>query len=130
MRGQGIQYSSARDGELATVSSAWASALLKRFFAGPRAGKLRGRTGIWYYDTRDLPSNDLREHARRLPEVLGDSDRINQLRVVLGREHAHASVSFYWCGARGAPEPIVPDFVVEPILHLGATIETDFQRAS
>jgi hypothetical protein len=49
----------------------------------------------------------------------------------LGREHAHASVSFYWCGAHGAPEPDIKQFVLDPILQqLGATIETDFQHAS
>jgi Domain of unknown function (DUF4279) len=50
------------------------------FYAGPRAGNLIGRTGIWYYDTRDLASPDLADHLRRLVALLypvpGSLDRV------------------------------------------------------
>jgi Domain of unknown function (DUF4279) len=98
--------------------------------AGRRAGDLRGRTGIWYYDTRDLPSNDLAEHARRILALLGDQKRIDLLRDVLKREHANASLSLFWMGPPGTPEPEITE-MIEPIaMQLGASIETDFQHAA
>ena len=83
------------------------------FYAGPHAGKLTGRTGIWYFDTRDLASRDLANHLRCIVELLypepGNLDRVNELRHVMGREHATAHVSCFWFGKRGALPPTVPE---------------------
>ena len=83
------------------------------FYAGPHAGKLTGRTGIWYFDTRDLASRDLANHLRCIVELLypepGNLDRVNELRHVMGREHATAHVSCFWFGKRGALPPTVSE---------------------
>jgi hypothetical protein len=103
------------------------------FCAGPRAGKLIGRTGIWYFDTRDLASRDLGDHLRRIVELLypehGNVDRVNKLRNVMGREHATAHVSCFWFGAPGARPPTIPDDVRTALARLPAEIETDFHPA-
>ena len=40
------------------------------FHAGPRAGELVGRTGIWYLDTRGLANRDLNDHLRCIVKLL------------------------------------------------------------
>jgi hypothetical protein len=40
------------------------------FYAGPHAGHLKGRTGIWYFDTRDIRSDDLADHLRYIVKLL------------------------------------------------------------
>src|SRR5216683_8335840 len=43
----------------------------EEFFAGPHAGKLRGRTGIWFLATDKLvPSDDLGDHLRFVHDLL------------------------------------------------------------
>jgi hypothetical protein len=100
------------------------------FRAGARAGELRGRTGIWYFDTRDVGSHDLADHLRYIVKLLypepDNSDRINHLRNVLGNEHAKAHVSCFWHGKHGAAPPVIPDDVHAALARLGAEIETDF----
>jgi hypothetical protein len=103
------------------------------FYAGPRTGNLTGRTGIWYFDTRDLESRDLTDHLRCIVKLLypepGNVDRVNQLRRVMGREHATAHVSGFWFGKRGALHPDIPEDVRAALACLPAEIETDFHRA-
>ena len=103
------------------------------FYAGPHAGNLTGRTGIWYFDTRDLASRDLADHLRCIIELLypepGNVDRVNKLREVMGREHATAHVSCFWFGKRGARPPTIPDDVRAALACLPAEIETDFHKA-
>ena len=59
------------------------------FFAGPRAGNLRGRTGMWFLATDKLvPSDDLQDHLAFVQQLLlsptpGDTSRIAKLRAVL-----------------------------------------------
>ena len=62
------------------------------FFAGPRAGNLRGRTGMWFLATDKLvPSDDLQDHLAFVQKLLsptpGDTSRIAKLRAIL-RAHA------------------------------------------
>jgi Domain of unknown function (DUF4279) len=103
------------------------------FYAGPRAGQLVGRTGIWYFDTRDLTSPDLADHLRRVMDLLypepGNVDRVNRLRNVMERENATAHVSCFWFGAPGAPPPTIPEDVRAALARLPAEIETDFHQA-
>ncbi len=102
----------------------------ERFQAGPRAGTLTGRTGIWYFDTRDLASQDLTDHLRRIVDLLfpgrGNVDRLNQLRAVMDRESAAAHVSCFWYGKPGMQPPQVPDDVRAALARLPAEVETDF----
>jgi hypothetical protein len=103
------------------------------FYAGPRAGKLTGRTGIWYFDTRDLARRDLSDHLRCIVKLLypepGNLDRVNKLREVMERERATAHVSCFWFGKRGAPPPAIPDEIRAALAGLPAEIETDFHKA-
>src|SRR5512147_1466742 len=62
------------------------------FFAGPHAGDLRGRTGIWFLSTdKHVPSDDLADHLEFMRTLLhptrGDNSRIAALCDVL--KHAH-----------------------------------------
>jgi len=103
------------------------------FYAGQHAGNLTGRTGIWYFDTRDLASRDLADHLRCIVKLLypepGNADRVNKLRNVMGREHVTAHVSCFWFGKRGASAPIIPEEVRAALACLPAEIETDFHKA-
>jgi Domain of unknown function (DUF4279) len=103
------------------------------FYAGLRAGKLVGRTGIWYFETRDLASPDLADHLRRVVDLLypepGNVDRVNRLRDVMEREHAASHVSCFWFGAPGAPPSTIPEDVRAALARLPAEIETDFHQA-
>jgi hypothetical protein len=103
------------------------------FYAGPRAGKLTGRTGIWYFDTRDLASRDLSDHLRCIVKLLypepGNLDRVNKLREVMERERATAHVSCFWFGKRGALPPAISDDIRAALADLPAEIETDFHKA-
>ena len=103
------------------------------FYAGPQAGTLAGRTGIWYFDTRDLASRDLADHLRCIVKLLypepGNVDRVNNLREVMGRKHATAHVSCFWFGERGAAPPAIPDDIRAALAGLPAEIETDFHKA-
>jgi len=98
--------------------------------AGPRSGKLTGRTGIWYFDTRDLDSPRLADHLRRIVDLLypepGSTERVERLRAVLGRERAEAHVSCFWYGKRGARPPVIPEEVRAALARVPAEIDTDF----
>ena len=105
------------------------------FHAGARAGDLIGRTGIWYFDTSDLPSHDLSEHLRRIVSLLysrtdDNALRLNRLREVMTRERAAAHVSCFWYGKAGMQQPIVPNDVRLALESLPADIETEFHTAS
>lgn len=98
------------------------------FFAGPHAGTLTGQTGLWYFDTRDITSDDLADHLRQIIDLLypgGTVDRINRLRNVLDREHAKARVSCFWYGRHGAQPPVISDEVCAALARLPAEIEAD-----
>jgi hypothetical protein len=103
------------------------------FYAGPHAGNLTGRTGIWYFDTRDLASRDLTDHLRRIVELLypepGNVDRVTKLRNLMRQEHATAYVSCFWFGKPGAQPPAIPEDVRAALAGLPAEIETDFHEA-
>src|SRR6266536_3595824 len=100
------------------------------FTAGPRAGNLTGRTGIWYFDTREMASHNLTDHLRAIVKLIfpetDDTDRVTQLREVMAREHAEAHVSCFWYGKEGARPPAVPDDIRAALARLPADIETDF----
>src|SRR5207237_8337181 len=103
----------------------------EEFFAGPNAGKLRGRTGIWLLATDKLvDSDDLRDHLAFVQELLypkpRDHSRITQLRNALERTHSHAHVTCFWHGAPGEIAPEIPRQFKSATKPLAAAIETDF----
>lgn len=102
------------------------------FDAGTRTGTLIGRTGIWYFDTRDMPSHDLIQHLRFIVTLLYPelgADRVDRLRDVMRLERAAAHVSCFWYGKPGMQPPAIPKDVRAALAQLPADIETEF-RAS
>ena len=104
------------------------------FIGGPRAGDLRGRTGMWFLSTdKHVPSDDLGDHLEFVRTLLypkpGDDSRIAALCEVLKHAHSRARITCFWRGDPGEADPPIPaDFrlVSQP---LGADVETDFAIA-
>ena len=104
----------------------------EEFFAGPRAGNLRGRTGMWFLATDNLvPSDNPRDHMGFVQKLLsptpGDTSRIAKLRVILERTHSLAHVTCFWRGHPGETAPQIPGRFKSAIEPLAADIETDFR---
>jgi hypothetical protein len=101
------------------------------FFAGPRAGMLRGRTGMWFLATDKLvPSDNLADHLQFIEKLLypalDDTSRIDALRAILERTHSRAHVTCFWRGDPGDPAPPIPAHFKSAIQPLAADIEFDF----
>jgi hypothetical protein len=103
----------------------------EEFIAGPRAGTLRGRTGIWFLATDDLvASDDLPDHLHFVQNLLypepQDDRRVSKLREILDRRHSGAHVTCFWRGDPGEAAPKIPERFKAAIHPLAADIETDF----
>jgi hypothetical protein len=106
----------------------------EEFFAGPHAGRLRGRTGIWFLSTdKIVSSEDLRDHLHFVEHLFypepDDNSRITALKAVLARAHALAHVTCFWRGDPGKAAPEFPRSFSVAIEPLAADIETDFAPA-
>jgi hypothetical protein len=106
----------------------------EEFFAGPHAGNLRGRTGIWFLTTDKLvPSDDLEDHLAFVQKLLypvpDDASRIANLHDILKRTHSSAHVTCFWRGDHGEAVPRIPDSFKSAIKPLAGNIETDFASA-
>jgi len=104
----------------------------EEFFAGPNAGELRGRTGIWFLATDDLVhSDDLRDHLEFVQQLLypkaKDHSRITQLRNALERAHSRAHITYFWHGEPEETAPQIPAQLKSAVEPLAAKIETDFR---
>jgi Family of unknown function (DUF5677)/Domain of unknown function (DUF4279) len=105
----------------------------EEFVAGPRAGTLHGRTGMWFLATDKLVrSDDLQDHLQFIEKLLypapGDTGRIAALRAILERTHSRARVTCFWRGDPGEPAPQIPDWFKSVAKRLAANIETDFEE--
>ncbi|MBV8577358.1 MAG: DUF4279 domain-containing protein [Acetobacteraceae bacterium] len=103
----------------------------EEFFAGPHAGKLRGRTGIWFLATdRLVPSDHLGDHFAFVEQLLypegGEDSRIRKLRDILERTHSRAHFTCFWRGERDEPVPKVTPSLKSAIKSLNADVGTDF----
>jgi hypothetical protein len=103
----------------------------EEFYAGPRAGTLRGRTGMWFLATDKLvDSDDLADHLRLVETLLypapRDDSRIAAIRDILARTHSRAHVTCFWRGQLGECAPQLPGRFKSAILPLTADIEIDF----
>src|SRR5271169_6406144 len=103
----------------------------EEFFAGPRAGNLHGRTGMWFLATDKLvPGDNLQDHLAFVQKLLsprpGDTSRITKLRAVLNRTHSRAHVTCFWRGEPGEPAPQIPVEFKSAMGALTADLETDF----
>jgi hypothetical protein len=101
----------------------------ERYFAGPRTGELRGRTGIWLLSTEHAVSgSDLDRHLSYLANLVfkDEPGRAAALSRLTAGRHLKAHVSCFWHGRAGAPIPTIPPQVTEAFRQLPAEIETDF----
>jgi hypothetical protein len=103
----------------------------EKFFAGPYAGPLRGRTGIWFLSTdTHVASDDLGDHLEFVRTMLyprpGDSSHISAVCDVLKHAHSRARITCFWRGDPGKAEPRIPEEFRSAVEPLGANIETDF----
>jgi hypothetical protein len=103
----------------------------EEFFAGPHAGNLHGRTGMWFLATDQLvTSDDLEDHLGFLEKLLypapGDANRIAKLRAILKRGRARAHITCFWRGEPGESAPQIPTLFRAAVEPLAADIETDF----
>lgn len=106
----------------------------EEFFAGPHAGNLRGRTGIWFLATDKLvPSDDLSDHLAFVQKLLDagpvDCARVAALREILDRTHSRAHITCFWHGDPGELAPQIPDRFRSVVKPLAADIETVFSAA-
>ncbi|HEY3911719.1 MAG TPA: DUF4279 domain-containing protein [Stellaceae bacterium] len=103
----------------------------QEFFAGLRAGNLRGRTGMWFLATdKFVHSDDLQDHFAFVQQLLsptpGDTSRLARLRGILERTHSQAHITCFWRGEPGEPAPSIPNQFRSAIEALAADVETDF----
>lgn len=103
----------------------------EEFFAGPHAGILRGRTGIWFLATdKHVPSDDLDDHLRFVRNLLyqapDDYSRILKLREILKASHSAAHVTCFWRGDPGETAPQIPGHFKSAVEPFAPDIETDF----
>ena len=103
----------------------------EEFCAGPHAGPLRGRTGIWFLSTDNhVPSDDLGDHLEFVRTLLdptpGDDSRITALRDVLKYMQSRAHLTCFWRGDPGEATPPISEEFRSEIEALGADVETDF----
>ena len=103
----------------------------EEFVAGQHAGKLRGRTGIWFLATDRLVSgDDLGDHLAFVQKLLypqpSDNSLVMRLRDVLGRARSEAHITCFWRGDRKETAPQIPDRFKSAVEPLAADIETDF----
>jgi hypothetical protein len=104
----------------------------KSYFAGPRAGYVTGRTGVWVLATDGLvDSADLDRHLEHLvDQIFGGPDlkqRLKQLHEVVSREGVTADVACFWRGAPSAQAPTISEDVIRKFRQLAAEIDTDFE---
>ena len=103
----------------------------EEFFAGPHAGMLTSRTGMWFLATDKLvASDDLGDHLAFIQKLLrpapSDDRRIRGLSEVLKRARSHAHVTCFWHGDPGETAPQIPTWFKSAIEPLATDIETDF----
>ena len=93
------------------------------FIVGPRAGDLRGRTGMWFLSTdKHVPSDDLGDHLEFVRTLLypkpSDSSRIDALHDVLEQARSRACITCFWRGDPGEAEPHIPEEFHSAIMPL------------
>ena len=102
------------------------------YFAGPRAGQVTGRTGVWILATdRVVEGAELDRHLEHLLALVfrgpDCTKRLKQLHELMSCDGVVAVVSCFWRGVPGARPPVVPTHVISKLDQLPAEIETDFE---
>ena len=104
----------------------------ERYLAGPRAGHVTGRTGVWVLASDSVVDGaELDRHLEHVANLIfGHPDReerLKQLRELMSRHGIKADVSCFWRGGPGTRPPSVPENVIRTFRELPAEIETDFE---
>jgi Domain of unknown function (DUF4279) len=102
------------------------------YLAGPRAGYVTGRTGVWALATDGpVDSPELDQHLDYLLDLVfrrpDREERLKQLREAMSRDGVKADVSCFWRGGPGASPPAVSKDAICMLQQLPAEIETDFE---
>lgn len=82
------------------------------YYAGPRTGYLRGRTGVWYVTSEYVESSTLADHVAFLQRF-----PLPKLRDIIQRRGLRATISVF--GGRGP----IPATLIEVAEALEATID-------
>jgi hypothetical protein len=101
----------------------------EEYFAGPRAGMVKGHTGIWLLSTDELVnSSDLERHISYLLKLIfaDGGDRPARLHQLMANRGLKAHVSCFWHGKAGIHAPELPTSAIDAFKRLPAEIETDF----
>ena len=104
----------------------------ERYLAGPRAGYVTGRTGVWVLATDSaLDSAELDRHLEYLADLIfrepAREERLKQLHELMSQDGLKADVSCFWRGGPGIRPPLIPGNVISSFRELSAEIETDFE---
>jgi hypothetical protein len=104
----------------------------ERYLAGPRAGYVTGRTGVWVLASDGaIDSAELDPHLEYLvaPIFAGPDreERLKQLHDLMSSDGVKADVSCFWRGRPDTRPPSVPAKVISRLNQLPAEIETDFE---
>jgi len=102
------------------------------YLAGPRAGYVTGRTGVWVLATDNVvDSADLDRHLEHLVDLIfrgpDRKQRLKQLHEVMSRDGLKADVSCFWRGGPGTQPPALSKDAIRKLPQLPAEIETDFE---
>ncbi len=103
----------------------------ERYLAGPRAGYVTGRTGVWILASDGaIDGAELDPHLEHLVDLIfagpDREERLKQLHELMSRDGVKADVSCFWRGRPGTRPPLVPAKVISRLNQLPAEIETDF----
>src|SRR5690348_15349357 len=82
----------------------------ERYLAGPRAGHVTGRTGVWVFATDSVvDSAELDRHIELLVDLIfrapAREERLKQLHELMSRDAVKADVSCFWRGGPGTRPP-------------------------
>src|SRR5438034_5359807 len=104
----------------------------ERYLAGPRAGYVTGRTGVWALASDDVVAGaDLDRHLGHLLDVIfagpDREERLKHLCQMMSRDDVKADVSCFWRGGPGNAPPLVSTDAIRKFHQLPAEIETDFE---
>jgi Domain of unknown function (DUF4279) len=104
----------------------------ERYLAGPRAGYVPGRTGVWVLATDNVvDSTELDQHLEHLVNLIFSGpdreQRLEQLHELMSRDGVKADVSCFWRGGPGTRPPSIPRNMISSFHELPAEIETDFE---
>ena len=103
------------------------------YLAGPRAGYVVGRTGVWVLATDGMvDSAELDRHLEHLVGLIfagsGRQGRVKELQDLMSRDGLKADVSCFWRGGPGT-QPTISKDTIHKLQQLPAEIEPDFEMS-